>query len=176
MITPGGEEAFVKKMVDESIMLGQRCRYVPFYIISYYLRAVIRRWYTSMVGKQSSLTALITLIRTHSVCSQCIAPTTSTLRATNPHYRSPTTHLLSWFRATLAAGRSLGPSQTRACRTYVQPLFPNQSDLDLFLSTLILARISPGQLPLHCVTSFRLERPITNLSAIHLPQGRCKKF
>lgn len=39
MITPGGEEAFVKKMVDESIMLGQRCRYVPSSIIPYYLRA-----------------------------------------------------------------------------------------------------------------------------------------
>jgi len=35
MITPGGEETFVSKMVDESITLGQRCRHVPFSIISY---------------------------------------------------------------------------------------------------------------------------------------------
>lgn len=55
MITPGGEEAFVSKMVDESIMLGQRCR-----------------WYTSMAGKQSSLTALVTLLRTHSITNYAL--------------------------------------------------------------------------------------------------------
>jgi 23S rRNA A1618 N6-methylase RlmF len=39
MITPGGEEAFVSRMVSESITLGERCRYVlsflPFF--SYHL-------------------------------------------------------------------------------------------------------------------------------------------
>jgi hypothetical protein len=35
MITPGGEETFVSKMVDESITLGKRCRHVPFSITSY---------------------------------------------------------------------------------------------------------------------------------------------
>jgi hypothetical protein len=37
MITPGVEEAFVSKMVNESIALGQRCRHVPFSIISHLL-------------------------------------------------------------------------------------------------------------------------------------------
>ena len=37
MITPGGEEAFVSKMVGESITHGQRCRHVPSSgIISYH--------------------------------------------------------------------------------------------------------------------------------------------
>ncbi|KAI0283555.1 hypothetical protein BC826DRAFT_920462 [Russula brevipes] len=58
MITPGGEEAFVSKMLSESITLGQRCRHVP--------------WYTSMFGKQSSLTALVTLLRTHSITNYAI--------------------------------------------------------------------------------------------------------
>jgi hypothetical protein len=29
MVTPGGEEAFVSKILSESITLGQRCRHVP---------------------------------------------------------------------------------------------------------------------------------------------------
>ncbi|KAN0126494.1 Protein of unknown function (DUF890) domain containing protein [Russula decolorans] len=55
MITPGGEETFVSKMVDESITLGKRCR-----------------WYTSMVGKQSSLTVLVTLLHTHSITNYAL--------------------------------------------------------------------------------------------------------
>jgi hypothetical protein len=33
MITPGGEEAFVGKMVTESVMLGRRCRYAPLLLL-----------------------------------------------------------------------------------------------------------------------------------------------
>ncbi len=60
--------------------------------------------------------------------------------------------LLSLLKATPAAGRSPGPSQTRACRT-----------------------TSRGQAPQRYVTSFRLERPIVSRSAWHLLQGRYKR-
>ncbi|KAJ7778097.1 S-adenosyl-L-methionine dependent methyltransferase [Mycena metata] len=50
MITPGGESSFVCRMVDESVELGERCR-----------------WYTSMLGKMSSLKQVIGVIRDHGI-------------------------------------------------------------------------------------------------------------
>ncbi|KAF8162434.1 S-adenosyl-L-methionine dependent methyltransferase [Mycena galopus ATCC 62051] len=50
MITEGGEASFVKRMVNESVLIGQRCR-----------------WYTSMLGKMSSLTEVIGAIREHGI-------------------------------------------------------------------------------------------------------------
>ena len=42
MVTPGGEIAFVSRMIDESKILGDRCQ-----------------WYTSMLGKYSSVEVII---------------------------------------------------------------------------------------------------------------------
>ncbi|CDO68174.1 hypothetical protein BN946_scf184938.g26 [Trametes cinnabarina] len=46
MITPGGEAAFVGRMVEESTEMRERCR-----------------WFTSMVGKMSSLTSIVESLR-----------------------------------------------------------------------------------------------------------------
>jgi 23S rRNA (adenine1618-N6)-methyltransferase len=50
MVTPGGEVAFVSRMIDESIVLHDRVQ-----------------WYTSMVGKFSSVAMIIEKLRKHEV-------------------------------------------------------------------------------------------------------------
>ena len=53
-ITPGGEKAFVSRMVAESITFGQRCRHVPpSGINSYTFASRFSQMVHSIVGKQS---------------------------------------------------------------------------------------------------------------------------
>ena len=46
MVTPGGETAFVHRMIKESLVLKERVQ-----------------WYSSMIGKFSSLSTIVGLIR-----------------------------------------------------------------------------------------------------------------
>ena len=46
MVTPGGEVAFVSRMIDESKVLKDRCQ-----------------WYTSMLGKYSSVEIIVDNLR-----------------------------------------------------------------------------------------------------------------
>ena len=50
MVTPGGEVAFVRRMIEESVVLGKRVR-----------------WYSTMLGKLSSLERLVPVLAEHQV-------------------------------------------------------------------------------------------------------------
>lgn len=55
MVTPGGEVSFVSRMVDESKLLGDRCQ-----------------WYTSMLGKYSSIEVIVEKLRSTGVVNWAV--------------------------------------------------------------------------------------------------------
>ena len=60
MIYPdGGEVGFVGKMLEESISFGTKCRYVFLNSNCFLLLIRSHRWYTSMLGKLSSVEEVI---------------------------------------------------------------------------------------------------------------------
>ena len=67
MITPGGESAFVRKMVEESLQYGTRCRYDTMTTLATGLHSCECRWYTSMLGKLGSVPEVVEHLRSLSV-------------------------------------------------------------------------------------------------------------
>jgi 23S rRNA A1618 N6-methylase RlmF len=68
MITEGGEARFVRTMVDESLNLRSRCRCVSLdYEDTRAGLTSCHSWFTSMLGKLSSVSEVIALLRSHSV-------------------------------------------------------------------------------------------------------------
>jgi 23S rRNA A1618 N6-methylase RlmF len=67
LITPGGEIAFVGRMIEESLQTRQRCSHVDHLTVWQNTDDHGIRWYTSLIGKYSSLQSLVDRLRTHQV-------------------------------------------------------------------------------------------------------------
>ncbi|KAL8953443.1 MAG: hypothetical protein Q9183_007328 [Haloplaca sp. 2 TL-2023] len=55
MVTPGGETAFISRIIAESIVLGERCQ-----------------WYTSLLGKLSSVSFVVDELKAKGIKNWCV--------------------------------------------------------------------------------------------------------
>ena len=69
MITTGGESAFVRQIVAESLIYRTKCKYVPVSdpLSSGCHKYPNSRWFTSMLGKLFSLTDVVNSLRENGV-------------------------------------------------------------------------------------------------------------
>ena len=65
MITEGGEAGFVGRILRESIRIGIRCRWDT--LSDWVARLTRKRWYTSLLGKLSSIASIVTALRAYHV-------------------------------------------------------------------------------------------------------------
>jgi 23S rRNA A1618 N6-methylase RlmF len=65
----GGEEGFVGQMVEESQHFQTRCKYVniTLFFLCFKKITILTRWYTSMLGKMSSVITIVENFRKRSV-------------------------------------------------------------------------------------------------------------
>ncbi|GAA5872763.1 hypothetical protein JCM1840_004511 [Sporobolomyces johnsonii] len=108
MLTPGGEVAFVSRMIDESLSLG----------------STKIRWFTSLLGKFSSISPLVDLLKSHHIANYLV-------HALPPHGQT-TRWILTWSLQDRRIPSSLLPSPpdptlarfaapTQGLHTYIVP-------------------------------------------------------
>ena len=68
MITAGGEAGFVQRIVEESLLVGTRCRYASGTKLCLGgLADGHCRFYTSLLGKHSTIAAIVSILKSHKV-------------------------------------------------------------------------------------------------------------
>ncbi|KAI1491297.1 hypothetical protein F5X96DRAFT_486255 [Biscogniauxia mediterranea] len=97
MVCEGGEVGFVKRIIDESLVLRERVQ-----------------WYTSMLGKQSSLDALVDTLKKNGITNYAVAA----FIQGNRTRRWAVGWSFSSLRPAMSASRSPAPSITKKIQPY----------------------------------------------------------
>ena len=68
MVTTGGEAGFVQRIIEESILVNNRCRYVSDHARCFRICTdEITRFYTSLLGKHSSISIVVESLKSQKV-------------------------------------------------------------------------------------------------------------